>query len=175
MIPRKSKHIKHIPYYKQETGFSCGPAVLRMALAGLGKKLSERKIAQIAGTTSQKGTPNLNMIKCLKKLGVAHMMGYKMRYHDLMHYTKQGVTIIDWMPQLLFPAHPEFQRSPGFNPSEDSHYAIVISAGEKWVVLQDPVLGRRLRLLKKDFVHAWRDPILDANRWMIAILPRALE
>lgn len=174
MIPRKLPSKKHIPYYKQEKTFTCGPAVLRMALAGLGKKMSERQLEKAAGTTSSKGTPNLHMTKCLKKLGVAHMMGYKMRYHDLMHYTKQGITIIDWMPQLLFPDHPEFKRSHLFNPSEDSHYAIVISAGAKWVVLQDPVLGRRLRLLRKDFVHAWRDPILDADRWMLAILPRTL-
>ena len=35
-----------IPYYEQETNYTCGPACMRMVLASLGIKKSEKDIQQ---------------------------------------------------------------------------------------------------------------------------------
>jgi ABC-type bacteriocin/lantibiotic exporter with double-glycine peptidase domain len=158
MIPRKLHKIERIPYYRQEKDYTCAPATIRMALAALGQPLTEAQI-----------------LRCLKKLGVAHMMGYRLRYNDLMMYSKLGITIVDWAPQVLFPEHPEFLPSKHFNPEEESHCAIVVSASPQRIVLQDPVLGRRVRLSRKDFLKAWSSHQVEEDRWMIAILPRIVK
>jgi ABC-type bacteriocin/lantibiotic exporter with double-glycine peptidase domain len=159
-----------LPYYRQQKPYTCGPAVLRMALAGMGKKLSEPYLTRLAGTNARKGTSNFGLISCLRKLSKAYMTGYRIRYADLQKYTKLGPVIVDWMPQLVYPEHPEFQPSPEFNPEEDSHYAIVVAASSKFVTLQDPVLGRRIRISRKEFVKSWRDPTSASNHWMLVIL-----
>lgn len=175
MIPRKLHQVKHIPFYRQEKPYTCAPAVIRMALAALGQPLSEAYIAKVAGTNAKKGTSNAQILQCLKKLGVAHMMGYRLRYNDLMMYSKLGITMVDWAPQVLFPDHPEFMPSRHFNPDEESHCALVISATPQRIVLQDPVLGRRIRLSRKDFIKAWSSHQVEEDRWMIAILPRIVK
>jgi len=161
----------HIPYYRQQKPYTCGPAVLRMALAAIGKKRSETYLARLAETTAKHGTVNFGMLRCLRKLDVSYMTGYRIRYRDLMRYVRQGVVIVDWMPQLLFPDHPEFTASKTFSPDEDSHCTLVVAASPRFVTLQDPVLGRRVRISRKEFVRAWRDPTSASNHWMLMILP----
>lgn len=161
-----------IPFYRQQTAYTCGPAVLRMALAGLGKRRSEAYLARLCETNARTGTSNFGLMRCLRKLEVEYLTWYRARYVDLQRYVhKGGCVVVDWMPQVVFPYHPEFLPSREFNPAEDSHYAIVVSAGGKFVILQDPVLGRRLRVLRSDFVRAWRDPCSKSYHWMLVVFP----
>lgn len=163
--------VMHIPYHKQEKDYTCGPAVLRMALGALGKKYTERHLGKLAGTTAQHGTPTYRLQRVLYKMDVSYISGYRRPYSELGKYVEKGITIIDWMPQVIFPQHPEFQQTRYYNPEEDSHYAIVLSAGKTWTLLRDPVLGRQVRVTRKDFLRAWRDPRSKSRHWMLAVLP----
>lgn len=162
---------RHIPYYRQKKDHTCGPAVLRMALATHGRRLTEAYLARLAGTTAKIGTTNLDMQRTLRELGVPYQTSYRTRYDALRRYIKDGVVIVDWMPQKVFPEHPEFKACREFNPEEDSHYAIVVAASPTFVTLQDPVLGRRVRLLRAEFVRAWRDPTSVSNHWLLCVMP----
>ena len=159
----------HIPYYRQQKAYTCGPAVLRMALAAIGKKRSEAYLAKLAETTAKDGTSNFGMMRCLKKLGIEYMTWYRGCYRDLQKYVSKGCVIVDWTPQYIFPEHPYFLPSKEFNPEKHTHYTIVISAGAKFVTLQDPVMGRRFRVYRSDFVRAWRDPCSKSSHWMLVV------
>jgi len=147
---------KNIPFYRQQSPYTCGPAVLRMALASFGIKKKEQYLARISETTRH-GTSNFGLFKALRTLSVPYESGYRMRYRDLMRAVRRGTVIIDWMPQLIYPSHPEFQHSREFNPLIDAHYAIVISAATSYVTLQDPILGRRVRVSRREFLKVWKD------------------
>ncbi|MBI4147748.1 peptidase C39 family protein [Candidatus Woesearchaeota archaeon] len=159
-----------IPYYRQQAPYTCGPAVLRMALSAMGKRRSEAYLARLAETTAREGTSNFGLLRCLRKLNIEYMTWYRGSYRDIQLNVKNGIVIIDWMPQLIFPEHPEFRPSREFNPDEDAHYALIVSAGEKFVTLQDPALGRRLRVSRASFLKAWRDPLSTSNHWMLVVL-----
>jgi len=158
-----------VPYYRQQKDYTCGPAVLRMALAARGHRVTERTIARCAQTTAKHGTSNFGMQRCLRKLEAPYWMAYRCRYRDLQRSVKEGVVIVDWMPQLIYPEHREFQHSRHYNPVEDSHYAIVVGAGERFTTLQDPVLGRRVRVSRASFVKAWRDARSSVH-WLLCVL-----
>ena len=162
---------RRIPYYRQQKPFTCGPAVLRMALAAFDKRRAETTLARLAETNAKKGTSNFSLVRCLRRLKMAYITGYRMRYTDLMRAVQQGIVIIDWMPQYIFPDHPEFLPCKEFNPDEDSHYAIVVAASQKFITLQDPVLGRRVRISRNEFVRSWRDPVSTSRHWMLVVLP----
>jgi len=166
---------RRIPYYRQQKPFTCGPAVLRMALAAFGKRRTEATLARLAETNAKKGTSNFGLVRCLRRLQMSYITGYRMRYTDLMRALRQGIVIIDWMPQHIFPDHPEFVPSKEFDPDEDSHYAIVVAASRKFITLQDPVLGRRIRISRQEFVRAWRDPTSTSKHWMLVVLPPERE
>ncbi|MBI4151000.1 C39 family peptidase [Candidatus Woesearchaeota archaeon] len=173
MIPRKPAIKRTIPFYPQEKPYTCGPATIRMALAALGRRVTEKYLVKMTGTTAKHGTTSAQMIKCLRKLKVAHMTGYNLRYHDLMYYANQGIAIIDWAPQVLFPYHPEFVHTEHFNPTEESHCAIVLSVSPKFIVIRDPVLGKKIKLSRTNFLKAWNSP--EEDRWMLVVMPRELQ
>lgn len=158
-----------IPYYRQQKDYTCGPAVLRMALAARGHKLTERTIARCAQTNAKHGTSNFGMQRCLRKLEAPYWMAYRCRYRDLQRSVKEGVVIVDWMPQVIFPDHKEFTPSRNFNPEKDSHYAIVVAAGEHFVTLQDPVLGRRVRVSRVSFMKTWHDAHSSVH-WLLCVI-----
>jgi predicted double-glycine peptidase len=171
-MPRKRLRI---PYYRQQTDYTCVPATFRMALATYGKRISESYLARLCGTTAKRGTSNWAMSRAMRRLNWPYLTGYRIRYNDLTHYTKHGIVIVDWSPQLIYPEHPEFQHSDCFNPEKESHVAIVISAGELYITLQDPVLGRRVRVRHEHFIKAWRNPRSKSRHWIFVVLPKEKE
>lgn len=160
-----------VPFYRQQKPHTCGPAVLRMALAAHGLRYTERYLARLAGTNAMHGTSNFGLMRVLRTLGVPYSTEYRTRYRSLAAYAHEGVAIVDWMPQYVYPEHPEFVHSREFDPETDGHYAVVVSAAPRFVTLQDPVLGRRVRVTRAEFVRAWRDPTSKSAHWVLAVLP----
>lgn len=160
---------QRIPFYRQQKDYTCGPSTLRMVLAAKGRKYTEEYIARHAETRAKTGTSNFGMQRFLRKIGVAYTAAYRTRYSELRRATRRGPVIVDWMPQHIFPAHPEFIACKEYDPEKDSHYAIVIAAADTFVTLQDPVLGRRVRLLRSKFMRAWRDPTSASAHWMLVV------
>jgi len=164
-----------IPFYRQQKDYTCVPATFRMALAAYGRRLSEPYLARLCDTTAKRGTSNWAMSRAMRRLNWPYLTGYRIRYNALSHYTTHGIVIVDWSPQLIYPEHPEFQHSHCFDPDKESHVAIVISAAQKFVTLQDSVLGRRVRVRRKDFLKAWRNPRSKSRHWMFVLLPPERE
>jgi ABC-type bacteriocin/lantibiotic exporter with double-glycine peptidase domain len=63
-----------IPFYKQDTDFSCGPAVLRMIFESFGKIFSEQYLIASLSTSINDGTPHGKLISCVHRHGLhAHI------------------------------------------------------------------------------------------------------
>lgn len=73
---------KKIPYYKQNTNFSCGPAIIKSLLAGL-KNINEDEEVLIKKmyTNSFVGTFPYFLIKTAKKYGLEFIKGKNGVYH----------------------------------------------------------------------------------------------
>jgi predicted double-glycine peptidase len=163
--------MKHyIPLYKQKTDYTCGPAVLRMAIASLGVRKSEKYLSRICRTTAKNGTSNFGLKHALRKLGFSYVSEYRSTYSTLRSFLKKGIVIVDWMPQIIFPTHPDFVKSKEFDPKTDSHYAIVLSLGDSFVTLLDPIFGANFRISKKKFAKSWRDVRSHKIRWALSVL-----
>ena len=58
-----------VPYFKQDTTYTCGPTSLQMVLAYYGVRASEQKLAQQLHTTTEKGTWRVAMYNLATELG----------------------------------------------------------------------------------------------------------
>ncbi|PIN94126.1 hypothetical protein COU56_03175, partial [Candidatus Pacearchaeota archaeon CG10_big_fil_rev_8_21_14_0_10_31_9] len=56
-----------IPYYEQETNYTCGPACMRMVLGSLGIKKSEKQITKLIGTNKIRGTNHRDFLSVVEK------------------------------------------------------------------------------------------------------------
>ncbi|MGH2575617.1 MAG: C39 family peptidase [Ignavibacteria bacterium] len=72
-------------FYRQETGFTCGPASIRNCMLSIGYNFSERKIRKLTGSDRKSGTNERMIVRALKALG----FGYKVVYNKSESAFKQ--------------------------------------------------------------------------------------
>ncbi|MEK7566636.1 MAG: cysteine peptidase family C39 domain-containing protein [Patescibacteria group bacterium] len=136
------KKIK-IPYYRQENGYFCGPATLKMALEFFGKKISQKKLAKIAGTNKKRGTLRKDMVKTARRFGFKAKAFYWGDFKAIKSFLAEKKMVI-----VIF-----------VEPSEgENHYAVVAGVDPKMIVLNDSLNGRNFRMSRKEFVARW-------NKW----------
>lgn len=145
-----------LPWRKQETLFTCGPACVRMLLAGIEKDVAEETLAQRLRTTARTGTRRSAFAPVLRAEGFRCAMNAHARIADLRDAIASGhYCLINW-------------REP---TEETGHYAIVTAVNGTHATLQDPWNGADFRLP----IHELRDRWLgyktraDNRGWMLAI------
>ncbi len=149
--------IARIPYYRQQTTYTCGPAVLRMLAGALGRPVSERRLSRLCLTSAKRGTPNTVMAILGKAL-----LGVR---------TYPAAT---WkqLESALEHGHPVVvnYREPG---EEAGHYAIAVGLNDEAIVLFDPWHGPRFSLPVEEFRQRWlghRTRRADRG-WMMVLAP----
>lgn len=63
-------------FYRQETGFTCGPASVRNCLLAMGHRVSERRIRELSGTDKNNGTDEKKLLRAIKSLGFQYKEFY---------------------------------------------------------------------------------------------------
>jgi len=148
--------MKRSPYFRQETDFSCGPAVMRMMLAGIGIRISEKKLAGLLGTTAKDGTGQKAFPMLAERLGLSYAVGRKSSLEELGRMQKQGYFVI-----VYFFCGQE----------KEFHYAVLKRLGKSRVFLADPCLGPGHSIGRKEFERDWRSDLRveKENRWFFAL------
>ncbi len=143
------KKIK-IPYYRQETDYFCGPACLKMVFEFSGKKISQKKLAELLKTNKKRGTLRRDMAKTARRFGLDVKIFSGKSIADVKKFLSAGKIII-----AIF-----------VEPSaEEDHYSIITDVKGKNVFLNDPWAGKSFKIKQKDFIARWS----KWNRWFMVI------
>lgn len=146
-----------IPYHKQRNDHYCGPAALKMAFLHLGRKISQREIAEKIEVSEERGTENEDMIRLAKEEGFCVIAKSGSTIQEIREFLKLDLPII---VNYIEPT------------DEDGHYAIVSGITPHNVVLHDPWNGENFKLPHQKFLDRWHDSEGKYERWMMAIEKR---
>lgn len=115
-----------IPYYKQLTPYTCGPACLRMAFEYFGIKKSERQIMNMLQTNRVKGTWGRMFPKVSEKYRFSYFMKRQSSIEDIKIRVKLGYVII---------------LGYYYKKDREYHYAIFKKIKNGRIYLYDPWAG----------------------------------
>lgn len=143
-----------LPFKKQHTEYSCGPASLEMVLAFLGDKKSEKFLIKKAHTNEETGTKHKWMIETSVNEGFyCHVNSYSTIY-EIKHFLLLGYpVIVDYT-----------------EPSEDiGHYAVIIGYKNGNLIMNDPWNGKDFIISEDEFLERWHDDTTNSTGWMMVI------
>jgi ABC-type bacteriocin/lantibiotic exporter with double-glycine peptidase domain len=146
----------NLPFYRQETPFSCVPACLRMVLAGFGVELDEAELRALCDCTAL-GTEAFRAVEAVRGLGFPESMKCTIAVHGLdaeLELGRYPIVYVNLLP---------------IDGVRTSHALVVVDADAESVTVHDPLVGKRV-LPRPAFEQAWR----LSNCLMILIL-RDLE
>jgi predicted double-glycine peptidase len=143
-----------VPYLKQETVYSCGPASLSMMFLFHDVRLSEKSLSERLHTNPEYGTLHSDLIR------VAQEEGFYVYEND-----ESSIVEIGGLLKLGIPVIVHFVE-----PSEnDNHYAVVIRADDTHIILNDPWNGERTIMETDDFIERWSSEVRSEDNWLMAI------
>jgi ABC-type bacteriocin/lantibiotic exporter with double-glycine peptidase domain len=148
-----------IPYYEQETEYTCGAASMRMVLDYFGIKKSESQIAKLLKTNKVRGTWLRYFPRVAEKYKLNYVVKRNASFADLRRLYKKNYAII-------------ICYSPGRTDTYTiDHYSVVRSIDMKNIHLFDPYDGPKTSYSLKYFKKIWLcDPKHeDEKRWLFAI------
>jgi len=150
-----------VPYFKQDTVYTCGPSALQMVLAYYGMRQSETKLAEQLKTNSLQGTSIKDMLEVA-------------RQYDFYVYMNNDATLGEIAYLITAFRAPSIIRYLEKQNNED-HYAVVVGVSDHEVILNDPWQGPNTRLTRKEFEKRWTCNELGVcSKWLMAVTPEPL-
>ncbi len=150
-ITETIRKIKHpIPYYKQETNYTCGAACMRMILESMGITKSEKQIATLLKTNKVIGTWHKNISELAERYRFDYAIIREAKLVDLLFYRNTGWETIVCFTKAKIP-----------------HYAVVKKINWHSIYLLDPYYGPKVRYTLLNFKRKWHDH--EGERWFMAI------
>ncbi|MEX0909762.1 MAG: peptidase C39 family protein [Candidatus Paceibacterota bacterium] len=149
-----------VPFYKQDTDYTCGPTSLQMVFSFFGSFKSEAELAKNLLTNREIGTTHQRMIEVVIDNGFFCYVNNSSKFSELKEFISRGLPII---VDFIEPT------------DEERHYAVVTGVSNGKVILNDPANGKGFELEKKDFLLRWCDSSTRSERWMMVISKEDLE
>jgi ABC-type bacteriocin/lantibiotic exporter with double-glycine peptidase domain len=149
-----------VPYFKQDTGYTCGPTSLQMALAYYGIHRSEKNLAEELKTTSEYGTRHGSMIQGVLSHGLYCYVNEGATIDELRYLLNYKIPIIVWF----------------LEPTDNSdHYGVVVGINRYFVSIHNPWTKPRERHFIPNFERRWTsDKLSNCDRWFMAISDKPL-
>ena len=128
-----------IKLQKQSTGYSCGPASLKMALSHFGIDESEENLIKLTGAKEGYGCHPKDIVRASKALGIKARYIETSSIDEIRQYLNYHHSlIVDW-----------------FSPTANGHYSMVVDLDGEYITLADPEIGDLRKLEIKDFLNHW--------------------
>jgi ABC-type bacteriocin/lantibiotic exporter with double-glycine peptidase domain len=143
-----------LPYFKQDTEYSCGPTVMRMIFQFYGKVFSEKKLIQRLKTNKDIGTRHKAMIDLACAEGFHVYVNKESSFEEIRFFNNKNI------PVIVYYVEPD---------GDDEHYAIVVDIEEDQIVLNDPWNGERFKMNHDDFEKRWYSKYENLKRWIMVI------
>lgn len=150
-----------VPYFKQDTGYTCGPTSLQMVLAYYGIRESEANLTRELETRPDNGTLHEEMIEAVLR-------------RNLHCYVNDNASLEE-IEFLLAQQTPVIVHFLEMQDRED-HYSVVVGLSETDVILNDPWNGEREHLTRGEFLERWTcDEMGRCKEWLMAALREPLR
>jgi len=153
-------HYLDVPYFKQDTDYSCGPASLEMILGYFGIRRSERDLMHELHSNSEVGSRHQRIINALTGYGLHVYVNNESSIEEVAFYLEQE------LPVLVHYIEPT---------TDEGHYSVVVGMPEADIVLNDPYNGERFRMTQNAFEKRWKDEDGEFVRWMLAASDESLS
>lgn len=129
-----------VPYYKQDTQYTCGPTALKMLLAYLGVAISDPVLNNLMNCSAEEGTDNQSFSRTLSQLG---LWGQEMTN-----------TSIDALRTLVEKKMPVLVNYRNVHDNR-GHFAVVVGMDGGDIIFNDPEYGADYRLSEEVFEQQW--------------------
>jgi len=148
----------NVPFFKQQTDWFCGPAVIQSVLAAFGIEATQKELATELGTASWKGTDRADMGRPLRRRGLEARSHTLSSVADMGQFLSRG-----WVVMVNY-----------IEPSEEiCHFAVVIRVTAKRIYFVDPWNGPNFSLPVAEFVSRWYGCAKKSReRWFLAAKPK---
>lgn len=144
-----------VPFFEQDTDYTCGPASLRMVLAYFGHSIDEEDLARELGTNDAMGTERDRMSGILKQYGLVPFERTDATLDDMRHLLQNG-----------FPVIVRFLEKE----ENSDHYGVVVGIDEKNIVLNDPWSGLHVLYELGLFMIRWPCTYKNGQTcWMLGV------
>jgi len=158
-----------IKYHKQETCWTCGPAVIRMFLDTNGIRKTERQLVKMLRTTKQGGTKKSSIIRFAKEKGFTYITGNNFSISEIKKLMKRNFFVIVSVKRKT-PENFPFRINKDFK-IEENHFAVVRRITKSRIFILDPIYGPKEMFEFDDFNKIWHE--IDHHEkdrgWFIAI------
>jgi ABC-type bacteriocin/lantibiotic exporter with double-glycine peptidase domain len=144
----------HVPYKKQKTAYTCGPASLKMMFLFYGISLTEEDLTVRLKTNADIGTRHSDMIR------VAREEGFYVFENDRSSIVEIGGLIKTRTPVIVHFVEPS---------EDDNHYAVVVKIDDIRLVLNDPWNGERITMAVDEFITRWSSEHTCEDNWVMAL------
>ncbi|MBI4441577.1 peptidase C39 family protein [Candidatus Woesearchaeota archaeon] len=142
LVTRAKPVVIPVPYYGQETEFTCGPAVLKMVLHYNGEYYGERRLRKYAQTSPLEGTNHEKMIRAARTLGYHCFVRQNAAPRDVKRFINKGYpVIINWQ-------EPDTQ---------DGHYSVLFGYLKAAFLMHDPYRPQRKIIPTRRLLPLWHD------------------
>jgi len=142
-----------VPYYKQDTNYSCGAASVQMLLRFFNILTSERDLMDALGTVAVYGTHHQPIIEYITSQGLYCYVNTESEIDEVEYHL-----VHQKLPVMVHYIEPS---------TNEHHYSIVIAVHDDAIVLHDPWNGPRFALERDDFVSRWHDDVGAFPRWLL--------
>lgn len=143
--------MKNIPFYKQETKYTCGAVCARMVLAKLGIKKSEKQIAKILNTNKRSGTKNKHFPRIAEEYKLNYIVKRNSNLRTLKRYKRKRYLLIVTYKPLEY---------------KSGHFAVIKKIDKDYIYLLDPTFGPDHRINIDYFNDMWDS---DEKAWFFGI------
>lgn len=143
-----------VPYFKQDTVYSCGVASLQMILDFFGVFESEEKLAREAHTNPESGTKHKWMIDVATKKGFYCYVNNESSLDEIGYFLEQKLPVLVHFIETS---------------NEEGHYSIITGIQKGKVIMNDPWNGEGLRMPCDDFFSRWHSEDNTSMRWMMVL------
>lgn len=153
--------LSEVPKVKQENSYYCGVAAVQAVLKMHGKSYEQDELAKKLGTTEKDGTPPLNMVRTLNKLGVKAEIQEGMG-KSLLSILDDGHTVILDIQDYGTPKDRDYSKD-----WDDGHYVIATSHDGDSIVLEDPASDaeNRRKMSLSELKERWHDKDTEGRKY----------
>ncbi len=150
--------MESIPYYKQQTPFTCALAVLRMVFAYFGRETTEVELARVVGFNPKFGVSMSDLAKACKIMNFDYKLMRYAKIEDIKNFISEHL-----FPIVLLKA-AVYEKVSG----EHGHFVIVKDITDKNVIINDPDRmygGENKSVDISIFTKAWN----ASKRWLLGV------
>ena len=143
-----------LPYFKQDTEYSCGPTVMQMVFHFYRKVFSEEELIEKLKTDKDIGTQHQAMIDLARTEGFYVYVNNGSSLEEIIGLNSKNI------PVIVNYIEPD---------SDEGHYAVVVDVEEDKIVLNDPWNGEKFKMNLDDFEKRWYGKNGNSKRWIMVI------